>query len=94
MRKGRKEKKCDFQHHEFDILWPLLGAEEILDEEEDRNELWRNVREPLQILLVGLSHCNKETLLVARLVPSKHSCTYNQGSYEAESQIAGREINT
>jgi len=33
-------------------------------------------------------------LLVTRFVPTKHSCTYNQGSYKAESQITGCEINT
>lgn len=71
-----------------------LSAEEILDEEGDNNEPWRNVREPPQIRRLELSPRNKEMLLVARFVPTKHSCTYNQGSYKAESQIAGREMNT
>ena len=71
-----------------------LGTEEILDEEDDSNELWRNVREPPQILRLELSPRNKEMLLVARFVPAKHNCTYNQGPYKAESQIAGREMNT
>lgn len=46
----RKGKKRDFQHEEFDILGLQLGVEEILEEEEDSNELWKNVREPPQIL--------------------------------------------
>jgi hypothetical protein len=74
-------------------LCPLLGAEEILDEE-DTNELWRNVRESPQILCVDLNPRNKEMLLVSRLFPTKHICTYNQRPYKTESQIAGREMNT
>jgi hypothetical protein len=94
MRKGRKEKKLDFQHEEFAILCLQLGTEEILDEEDDSNEIWRNVLEPPQILRLELSPRNKEMLLVARFVPTKHNCRYNQGSYKAESQIAGREMKT
>ena len=73
---------------------PTTCAEEILDEEDGSNELWRNVREPSQILRLKLSPPNKEMLLVARFVPTKHNCAYNQGSYKEESQIAGLEMNT
>jgi hypothetical protein len=75
-------------------LFLKLGTEEILDEEDDSNELWRNVRDPPQILCLELSPRNKEMLLVARFIPAKHNCTYNQESYKAKSQTTGREMNT
>jgi hypothetical protein len=52
---------------EFYILCPLIGAEGILEEEEDRNELWRVVRGPPQIFSMELNPRIKEMLLVATL---------------------------
>lgn len=81
------EKNMIFQHEEFDILCLQLGTEEILDEGDDSSGLWRNVREPPQMLRVELSPRNKKMLLVVRFIPTKYNYTYNQGSYKVECQL-------